>query len=281
MIPRLQPIFQGEWAPWGETLHLAPRWPATAVGLADWLCQPNALPDALRRYALRWGTGTRDLRAIASAWSMDYLWTLLPPVVAAATVLQHRFPVEAAQIALSLDDLGAPRGFHITNEGLPMPGTSTARRYSGLIDGHLRPLFAALHRHTGLAEKVLWSNAARYLGEILDEAQEHLPGPPPTVRADRDQLLGHAGRQPGDGLRRPRWDAEGCDAPLGPTALEPWPTNPMPALPRRTTCTQAGQIVPLHSHCCLYYLLPSQAYCGGCPLAPQHRGRVRTTASSV
>jgi ferric iron reductase protein FhuF len=271
MIPRLQPIFQGEWAPWGETLHLAPHWPASAVGLADWLSQPDALPDALRRYALRWGTGTRDLRAVASAWSMDYLWTLLPPVVAGATVLHHCFPVEATQIALSLDDLGSPKGFHITAEGLAMPGSSTVQRYSGLIDGHLRPLFSALHRHTRLAEKVLWSNAARYLGDILDEAQEHLPGPPPTVQADRDQLLGRGGRQPGDGH----------NDRLMRTPPAPWPTNPMPALPRRAACTAAGQIVPLHSHCCLYYLLPSQAYCGGCPLAPQHRGTVRTTASGA
>ncbi|SEL61639.1 ferric iron reductase protein FhuF [Roseateles sp. YR242] len=256
MIPMLEPIFQGEWAPYGETLQCAPQWPASALRLADWLRSPEAMADTLTRYARRWGAGQRDPRAVASAWTLDYLWTLLPPVVAAATVLQHRFPTAASDIALLLDDQGKPLSFHITAEGATLPGSSTAERYHALLHGHLQPLFSALHHHTRVAEKILWSNAARYLGDILEEAEEHLPGPPPLLQQDREHLLERGG-----------WPLTQC--------------NPMQALPRRTAQGGHGREMPLHSHCCLYYLLPEQPYCGACPLAPQHRATLRTTVPSA
>lgn len=252
MIPLLQPIFQGDWAPHGETLQCATA-PPEALLVADLVARPGLLADVIARHAVHLGVTGPDRRAVASAWSLDYLWTLLPPVVAAASLLQHRFPVDMARIALVLDDDAHPVRFHIDELGEPMPGTGTVERYSPLLHRHLQPLFSALHRETRVAEKILWANTARYLGEILEQGLA-LAGPLPPLVADQAMLL-ERGAWPDD--RR----------------------NPMLALPRRTACDAAGQTVPLHRHCCLYYLLPEQAYCGGCPLAPQHRATLRTTAS--
>ena len=42
------------------------------------------------------------LAALASVWSLTYLWRLLPPVVAAASVLQRVLPVDTTQARLAL-----------------------------------------------------------------------------------------------------------------------------------------------------------------------------------
>ncbi|OWQ90688.1 siderophore-iron reductase FhuF [Roseateles aquatilis] len=255
MIPLLQPIFQGEWAPHGETLRCAPHRPPEAILVADLLADPGPLRDALARQARHLGVTGPDLRAVASAWSLAYLWALLPPVVAGASLLRHAFPVDAAHIAVHLGADGEPLSFHITDEGQALPGASTAPRYAALLHGHLRPLFAALHRQTRVAEKILWSNTARYLGEIFELAIQ-LAGPLPHVVEDRTLLLEQG----------------------------PWPDergNPMLALPRRTALDGQGRPVRLHRHCCLYYLLPDQPCCGGCPLAPRYRATLRTTAPTA
>ncbi|MDH0864415.1 siderophore-iron reductase FhuF [Mitsuaria sp. GD03876] len=254
MIPLLQPIFQGDWAPHGETVQCSPP-PPGAILVADLVSRPGLLADVMARHAGHLGVTGRDWRAVASAWSLDYLWTLLPPVVAAASLLQHRFPVSPARMALVLDDDAHPVRFHIGDLGEAMPGTGTVERYSPLLHEHLQPLFAALHRETRVAEKILWANTARYLGEILEQGIA-LAGPLPPLVADQAMLL------------------EGGSWPEGRG-------NPMLALPRRSACDAAGQRVTLHRHCCLYYLLPEQPYCGGCPLAPQHRATLRTTAPTA
>ncbi len=251
MIPLLAPLFHGELAVHGETLDCAPQWPAGAIPVSRLTGDDPLLIDTIRRYAAHLGVNVNntgsDLRAAASAWSLDYLWALLPAVTAAASVLQHRFPMHADDVALSVDDAGTPVRFHITGEGHSMPGTPSAARYGPLLDGHLAPLFKTINQQTRLAQKILWGNAARYLEVIFDEALA-LTGNAGHIAADRETLLQHPTRPDGH-------------------------PNPLFGRQRRSTHTGNGVATPitLHRQCCLLYRLPGQGYCGACPLAPEHR----------
>src|SRR5690606_11615469 len=111
-----------------------------------------------------------DLRASSSAWSLVYLWALLPPVATAASVLRHGFPMRADEVAVCLDADGLPECFHIRGEGASLAGLSTAVRYEALLRDHLEPLFDAIHRQTRLPRKILWGNTARYLETVLETA---------------------------------------------------------------------------------------------------------------
>jgi ferric iron reductase protein FhuF len=247
VIPLLQPLFQGDWARYAETLACDPP-PADAHSLIDLIAEGGPLASVLHRQAeaLR----CADLRPVASAWSLDYLWALLPPVVAAASVLQHVFPVRANTTRLLLGPQGEPLRFHIADEGRQLAGAPVALRYDDLLWHHLQSLFAALHPEARVPLKILWSNAARYLEEVLEQAL-HLTGGAPHIEHDRLLLL---------------------DSPRWPDGRP----NPLHLRRREAPCIQDDETRPLklHRECCLYYRLPGEDYCGACPLAPQHR-RVR------
>ncbi|MES2249451.1 MAG: siderophore-iron reductase FhuF [Pseudomonadota bacterium] len=249
MIALLAPIFQGELAPLGEGLHFSQRVPADALRVCD-LLPPGSplLAEALRKYARSKGSTGVDLRPVASAWSLEYLAMLLPPVVAAATLLQHVFPVAAAQTWVCLDDHGAPVGFHVRALGTSRQGASTAQRYERLLWQHLAPLLDALSESAGLAPKILWGNVARHFDHLLGKGVE-LSGGAPCVAQDRAWLLHSA-----------TWPA-------------PWGANPLYGRQREVVQLQDNRAVPikLHRQCCLYHLLPGEGYCGACPLAPRHR----------
>lgn len=250
MIPLLAPIFQGEWAAYGEALQCSPQRPADAVVLADLLQQPALLADVLRRHAHHLRAADQDLRAAASAWSLDYLSALLPPVVAAASLLHHRFDVAAEHIAVQFNEYGETTGFHITAEGHGLSGSDTETRYGSLLREHLDPLFAAIHRHTRLTPKILWGNTARHLDAIFDQALQ-LAGPMPGIAEDRAVLL---------------------DRPIWPSGRD----NPMHVRQRQVVRQGGGQIT-LHRQCCLFYRLPDEGYCGACPLDPRHCRSCRRT----
>ncbi|MCK6394937.1 siderophore-iron reductase FhuF [Diaphorobacter sp. HDW4A] len=247
MILLLAPLFQGEWAAHGETLALASHWPSEGVPISRLVSHDSLLGDAIRRYATHLGVTGNDLRAAASAWSLDYLWALLPPTAAAASVLQHRFPMHADDVALSLNDIGTPVRFHIRHEGHAMPGTPATTRYAPLLEEHLDPLFKAIGRQTRLAQKILWGNAARYLEVILEQALA-LTNNADHIAADRETLL----QQPTHPDGRP---------------------NPLYGRKRTAVHVEDGaaSTITLHRQCCLFYRVPGQDYCGACPLAPAHR----------
>ncbi|MDQ0590043.1 siderophore-iron reductase FhuF [Variovorax paradoxus] len=249
MIPLLAPIFRGELAPLGEGLQCAPAPPADAMRVADLLQPGPRLGEVLRRHARFRGDAGSDLRAVASVWSLRYLEVLLPPVVAGASVLQHVFPVSAAQVWVRLDGNGDVLGFHIVELGESRHGAATSERYGPLLWRHLAPLFAELTRLTPLAPKILWGNAARRLEPILQQGLQ-LTGGSATIAQDQAHLL-HTAAWPeaADGL------------------------NPLHGRQREVPWHHEGRTVAmkLHRHCCLYHLLPGEGYCGACPLAPQHR----------
>lgn len=252
MIPLLEPLFQGELAPLGEKLQHANTVPPDAVRVADLLRSDELLAEVLQRHArFRKSTG-RDLRPVASSWCLGYVAALLPPVAAAASVLQHVFPMAAEQVWVRLDGDGFPASFHIREIGEAMHGTSTAQRYGPLLGRHLRPLFAALSELTRLAPKILWGNAARQLDPILAQALALTGGSAP-IAEDQAHLL-----------HSPEWPSgHGC-------APEP---NPLFGRQRKVHRVDGdGRVaMRLHRQCCLHYLLPEEGYCGACPLAPQHR----------
>lgn len=257
MIPLLSPLFQGDWAAYAEALHCAPEWPAGAVPVTRLLHSDPLLGDTIRRYAAHLNISGNDLRAASSAWSLDYLWALLPATAAAASVLQHAFPLRAEDLALNLNDFGVPICFHIRHEGRPAPATPVAVRYGPLLDAHLRPLFKAIVWQTRLAEKILWGNAARCLETILDQALA-LTGNATHVAQDKQFLLQRPTRPDG--------------AP-----------NPLFAPQRVSPLTRDNIDAPLllHRQCCLHYRLPGYSHCHACPLAPEHRAEPKPTDGIV
>ncbi|MGC4060224.1 MAG: siderophore-iron reductase FhuF [Aquabacterium sp.] len=245
LIAKLAPLFEGEWAPFAETLACVPRPPEPAVRVADILNpELGMLADILQRQAKY--QCTPDLRPVASAWSLYYLWALLPPMIAGSTVLQHGFPTAPEEMWLTMSKDGIPECFYILHEGQSMSGQDTMARHGGLLTQHLQPLFSALTRASKLAPKLLWGNAARYLDNIFEQALM-LTDQAPHVAQDRAVLLGN-----------PKW-------PNGQH-------NPMYGQQKEIDAMEepSGRL-RLHRQCCLYYLLPRESYCTACPLAPRLR----------
>lgn len=257
MIALLAPLFPGSLQPLGEVLHCTAEPPSDALPVTELVHSPEALARTLRLHAQHLGVTSHDMRPAASAWSLQYAGALLPPMVAAASVLQHVFPAAVGEMWVRFDGHGIPRAFHIRTLGRPMPGSATAQRYSALLWQHLEPLTAALCRLSGVAPKILWSNTARTLEPILAQAIA-LTGGSPTLALDAHQLL-----------HTPTWPAD---------AQGPARTNALLGAQRevsRRTPNGASQTVRLHRQCCLNYLLPGENYCGFCPLAPEHRKAVQ------
>jgi len=247
VIALLEPLFRGELAPIGERLVCAPEVPCEALRVSDLVKSEALLADVLNRHAAVHRVTDGDLRAVASAWSLEYLSVLLPPLVAGASVFHHGFPAAASQMWVRFDGRGEPVDFHVRELGVPQHGADTAQRYAPLLWQHLSPLFSAIARLTRIAPKILWGNAARILEPILDRGVALTGGVASLVR-DREHLL-HAAT----------W-AHGA-------------ANPLHGRQREVVRPQDGRAVrvKLHRQCCLNHLLPGEGYCSICPLAPQHR----------
>ncbi|MBP1204385.1 ferric iron reductase protein FhuF [Duganella sp. 1411] len=241
----LEPIFQGDWRPYGDTLSCGSA-PEGAVAVTRLIADDALLDMLVRRHAAH--LDTDDMRPAASAWSNAYLEALLPPVAAAATLLGHVFPAAAADMALTLDEHGAAVAFHVAGEGAALPGADAHRRYHALLTEHLAPLFARLARRCRVPEKILWGNVARFLDNLFREAGELSEAAGKLAARDGAALLEQPLRP--DGGRNPLYTR-------ARTVLVP--------------AEDGGERqVTLHRQCCLYYLLPGEGYCGRCPLDPAY-----------
>lgn len=249
MIALLEPIFQGDWRPYGDSLSCGPA-PDGAVAVTRLLADDTLLDMLVRRYAAH--LDTDDMRPAASAWSNAYLEALLPPVAAAATLLGHVLPASAADMALTLDERGAPVAFYITGQGAALPGANAHQRYHALLNGHLTPLFAHLAQRCRVPEKILWGNVARFLDNLFREAGE------------LSKAAGELAARDGAALLEQPQLPEGGRNPLYTRAR----TVQLPA-----TADGGERSVTLHRQCCLYYLLPGEDYCGRCPLDPVYCSR--------
>lgn len=127
MIPFLAPIFEGPLAPYGEGLRLSPRPPAAAVRLDRLFREPGLLACAIERCAASRNHQGKDLRAVASAWSLVYLAKLLPPYCAAASVFRWPLPIDLSATWLEPNGQGLPAAFHIRSLGEAAGGTEHHR----------------------------------------------------------------------------------------------------------------------------------------------------------
>lgn len=258
MIPVLAPLFQDEWAPYGEGMTCPPH-PAPPVDGARHLLpvlmgEPATLRTVLVRHARHLGVAGEDLRATAAAWSLDYLWLLLPATIAGACVLRHGLPLDPASCLLDLDAHGAPTRLHLPHEGQALRGDldSQAHRET-LVRSHLSPLFAALRAASGLPLKILWGNAARVLADIFAALSD-------VARASGDgdgneEAERHVTHQGSAWLTACAWP----DGEPNPLWLHGGKPPTLLAITSPSSC---------HAQCCLRHLLPGLAHCGRCPLTP-------------
>lgn len=252
MLPCLAPLFPPAWREHATGVALAPPGPA-APSLARWLDAPDGLAATLARHAAH--IGAPDNAAAASVWSLTYFWRLLPPMVAAASLLQRALPAALTDLRLELDAHALPARFLLADEGQPLPHSATAQRYGTLLHRHIEPLAQRLRALTGLAPRIVWGNAARYLDVIFAELTRLQPGHD-GLRDDRAHLL--------DGAAWP-----GGDNPMH---------RPVRVVTRATP--EGPRDVALLRRCCLYYQLPGHDYCDLCPLAPGNRGARRCSAET-
>lgn len=249
MIELLKPIFKGSLAPYGEGLICNDTPLPGTIHLAEWFDSENGVDALLSRQAHI--LGTSDLRPVASAWILKYTALLLPPVAAAATLLKHVFPVGTREVAVDLDNTGAPQAIVISHLGSVAIGQDTSSRYAPLIDAHLTPLITHFSAASKLPAKILWGNVARRLDAIMDQAMNMAPSEDlaADIETDRDYLLRQ--RVWPHGRRNPLFGRQ-------KTALRELPDG------------QQTSIL-LHRQCCLQHLVPGKDYCGACPLSPRFR----------
>jgi ferric iron reductase protein FhuF len=253
MIPILGPLFAGEWAVYGEALTCPPHPEPVAGGrrcrLTDLLTHPTLLCEVLQSHAQHLGVEGGDLRATASAWSLDYLWMLLPATVGAACLLRHGLPVDPACLGLEIGPHGAPVRLNLAHQGggleAPLGEDAALPHLEDLVLRHLQPVFEALHRQSRLPQKILWANARRVLTGIFDAIGATACEEMPRIAALRGHLL-----------NRPH----GRDSATSPLCVAS-------ARHRNEGASGAGE-PSLYAQCCLRHLLPGQTHCGPCPLSP-------------
>ena len=240
MIPSLQPIFQGPWARYGETLALTSE-DTKAFPVKLLLTEKDLLNEILNRHAKY--LGVRDPRPVASSWLLSYCTALLPPIVAATTLLQLSLPVGINDLKVELNIADEPAVFYIDNEGDLLIG-DTYDRYHKLIWENLSPLIKHLSDHSRIPAKVLWGNVARRLEPIFEQAlifaDTHAPS---SVREDFEKLL--FTRLWNNDFRNPLYQ-------LQKTSIKKIPA------------------IKLHRQCCLFHLIPNEGYCDACPLSPKN-----------
>ena len=184
MIPSLAPLFSGELAAYAETLVLADD-PRPAIAGAD-LTDPAIMGDMMRTAAAHIRDG--DLRAQMSLWCIDYVHILMPVAVVANLVLNRQMPLRLEDIAVILDDEGMPEAIRIRDDGIFNETQDAFAAFAPMIRGNLQPLIEAWSAFSGIAPRVLWTNAANLYEAIL-RGLEQLPHIPPRVIAEGERLI--------------------------------------------------------------------------------------------
>jgi ferric iron reductase protein FhuF len=237
MIPALAPLFVGDFQHYRDVLVLADD-PRVGVPLRTFLTS-EYLDDILGRLGTAYPGS--DPRGLASIWSKYYFIKLIPPVVAASLILDHRLPLHLDQLQLILDEGGLPAGFKLPDPGKRwMPGPADAfERFGELLEHHLRPFIDIVARHVRLSPKVLWSNAGIYFEWLLGVLANAMPYADLT---HGHQLL--SAQLLPDGRRNPLYQPVRYLKVEGQESLK---------RQRRV--------------CCIRYRVNGLEYCGNCPLS--------------
>lgn len=247
MIEALAPLFTGDFSSYRDTLVLHDD-PRPSVPLRE-LLSAEGLPALLARFGETYPGG--DRRALLSQWSKHYFVRLIPPVVAAALVLNRRLPLDLDDIEVVLDEQHLPQAFKLRDAGEAFAPGDPFERFAHLQHDHLAPLIQAFTAQVKIAPKVLWSNAGNYFEWILTALGKVLPAP---LLADGFSLL-QAPQQP-DGRRNPLYQ------PVRYVELQ-------------------GAVLPWRQRrvCCIRYLLPELELCENCPLLDEPPAQAAGSAS--
>lgn len=199
---------------------------------------PVALDEILDRFGRTHGGGA-DRRVVASLWSQWYAGTLVPPGVAAGSLLGRVLPLGIEETEVLLDEETArPVAFRLAHGGVVDRAASPFRRFEGLVRKHLAPLVETLAPHVGLSPHTVWTNAGRYLQWILDEIEQ----------SDEAREAASSARRL---LEEDTWP-DGRANPLHDTVRY---------------VEEDGDRVARRRVCCLQYLVPDLEGCGTlCPL---------------
>ena len=237
MIPALAPLFTGDFEHYRDVLVL-PDDPREGVPIRTFLTGPY-LDDVLTRFGAAYPDS--DPRGLASIWSKYYFIKLIPPVVAASLILDHRLPLQLDRLQLILDESGLPAAFKLPHSGqrwAPAP-VNSFERFDGLLNHHLSPFIEALARHARLSPKVLWSNAGNYFEWLLGVLANAMP---------------HADLSHGRQLLNARHLPDGRRNPLYQPVLY-------------LKVDGQSELKRQRQVCCIRYRVDGLDYCSNCPLS--------------
>lgn len=201
------------------------------------LLDPQCFAGIIDRYAARYPDA--DRRAVVSMWSLYYFSVLTIGAAIYWLELQRILPLALEDVSLCLDPAsGEPRALVLGNPGRVDPDATAFEAMQPMLRAHAEPLIAGLAAHAGVAKKLLWSNAAGYLGWIIrDIGARRNPGATP----DAIELI---------------------EAPIWPDG---WKNPFFGAI--RQQCDENGEQFGRRRVCCLRYSLPGVPGCGRvCPL---------------
>ncbi|APD11330.1 siderophore-iron reductase FhuF [Pandoraea vervacti] len=224
----------------------------TTIGLTDLGAHVPALFDGVRRIV----PGVEP-RALMSQWSKFYFRAIAPGALAITIVHGRTLTLDPATCAIVLRG-GLPLRVRFASNSWvpPSPGDdasdvpSASARFASLIHVHLPAAISAMHRASGVSQRVLWSNAGNLLEFIVAQMRKV---PSLAARASDDYT----------------WLFDG-DAGFGQTA-----DNPLYRTVRYVTPPSAAIPAPMRARrvCCLRYQLAGKGtrcdealLCGSCPL---------------
>lgn len=234
MSSTLARIFTGDLAIVAGMLAQAddPRETIAGTDLLD----ADVLGALIARFARNYAEPER--RAVASQWSKWHFSTLLTPFLAASLVANHRMPTALADLDVVLSPDGRTAALRLRHEGDAIGPSDAFDRFEPLLTDHLEPVISALAAASGIAPRVLWSNAGNIFEQVLQRLQAAL-GPDHPAIAETVELLDT--RKWRDG--RPN------------RLFEPVRYRKVGADLKRQRRV-----------CCIRYLIPSLDYCKTCPL---------------
>lgn len=199
---------------------------------------PEVFSSVLNRFGEQYPDS--DRRGLASVWSKYYFIKLIPPVVAASLILDHRLPLRLDQLQVMLGEQGMPLGFKLPDPGqrwAPAP-SDAFQRFDDLLEGHLRPFIDTVATLTRLSPKVLWSNAGNYLEWLLGVLASAIP---------------HADLSHGHDL-------------LNAPTLQDGRRNPLYQPVRYIRIAGHAELKRQRRVCCVRYRVNGLAFCENCPL---------------
>jgi ferric iron reductase protein FhuF len=228
----LDALFRGPLEPYRERVvpHDDPR--PSLAGTA--LIERHILNEHLTRFARTFPDP--EPRAVASIWSKHHFAALIPPTLAAYIVLGRILPTALDVVGVVTGEDGRTAAFKLRDTGAR--SDSSALPFAALLEGHLTPLVTALADVSGLAPRVLWSNA----GNVFDFV---------VRQAGMEPLVDRAGLAAAERLLASRRLPSGDPNPL----FEPV-----------RIVTEGEQQRRRRRVCCLRYLHPTQSLCATCPL---------------